>query len=263
MRRLHVSKSKKSPSDIKEKARLYFEENCSLNEIAKQYNTYGKRIERELKAAGYQLRSKADAQRIRLAEGKVAHPTAGKELSDETKVKISNKMHDSWKSISEDERERRREVARDNFDKRTDKEEFIKQGFEHIKATSKDGSKLEKYIADRLNDAGYYTLVHQKHIVQDEKMHIDIMLPKNNIALEIDGPSHYSDIWGAESLSKTQARDSKKNGLLLGDGYHVIRLRAPSSVSDYFMRNSSDLILKQIESLADEVTPQISTIKLD
>lgn len=242
-------KKAEPPKDIKDKARMYFDENMSVSEIAKHYGTYAKQIERELKRAGYELRGRDEAQRIRLETGKAEHPTKGKELSEETKIKISDKLHDAWQNFSEEEIERRRELARENLNNRSDKMSMTKKGQEAIKKAAISGSILEKYIADGLNEEGYYVLVHQKHTIQNEKMHIDILLPEDAIAIEIDGPAHHSELWERSDLSKIQARDASKDGLLVLNGYNVIRVKQDQTLSNYFKRKCLTSVIETIQKI--------------
>lgn len=235
------------PDDIKEKARMYFDENMSISEIAKHYNTYPKQIERELKRGGYELRNRSSAQKIRLDMGKAPHPTEGKEMSEETKIKISDKLHEAWKNFSDEEIERRRELARENLNNRPDKDRMTKLGQEAIKKAAIDGSALEKYIAQGLNNEGFYTLVHQKHIIQNKKMHLDILLPKDGIAIEIDGPAHHSELWEEHDVAKVKARDSSKDGLLLLNGYNVIRVKQDQTISNHFKRNCLKKVLETVQ----------------
>ncbi len=246
--------------NLEEKVRMYFEEKKSLSEIALVFDTNPKQIGRELKRAGYTLRSRSDAQRQRLNSGKAEHPTKGKNLSESTKRRISDSLHESWEGLSEEERNRRKDVAREIFNNRPDKDEVIQAGFKAINKAAKEGSIFEKYLADLLNEKGYYVLIHQKHDIEDSKMHLDILLPKESIAIEVDGPSHYADVWGKESLEKSQERDAKKNGLLIAGGYSVIRVKQPSSISQFFLRDAGQRVLEALEKINSNKSPEIISI---
>lgn len=250
------SRKKAAPPDIKEKADLYFNQNMSVSEIAAKYNTYPKQIERELKRGGYELRTRGEAQKIRLDSGKAPHPTEGKEMSEETKIKISEGLHESWSNISDEEMERRRQMSRDFMNSRPDKDEVVKKGQEAIKKAAVEGSILEKYVADALNMEGYYVLVHQKHVIQDRKMHLDLLLPNERIAIEIDGPAHHEELWKDSDLGEIQSRDAKKNGLLMLNGYNIIRVKQDQGLSDYFKRKVTTEVLATIKTIIANPRPE-------
>ena len=52
-----------------------YHDNKSTYEIAKNLNTYPKKIERILKKNGCKLRSKSEAQKSALKHGRATHPT--------------------------------------------------------------------------------------------------------------------------------------------------------------------------------------------
>ena len=79
-------------------------------------------------------------------------------------------------------------------------------------------------------------------------MHIDIFLPEFNIAIEVDGPFHFKNIFGEEELVRVIQRDYVKNWLLLSAGYFVIRAQFPKSyVSDGVLRDFSKKMLDLIQ----------------
>lgn len=247
-------------ADLEKKVDMYFNQELSLSEIAKKYNMHPKQVQRELIRAGHTLRNRSTAQKNRLASGKAEHPTEGKQLSEETKIKISEAVYEAWKDLDPAEVERRRQVSKDNYEKRDDKEEFSKAGMKAIKETSVDGSKFEKFMADQLNIAGYFVLVHQKHVIQNASMHLDILMPDQGIAIEIDGPSHYSNVWSDEDLARVKTKDKKKNGLLVANGYSIIRVKIPSNPSKRFMRVTTEAVLNTIQDIIINKTCKLHNI---
>ena len=65
----------------------YYEDKKSWKEIAELLGTYPNRVRRDATKLGIESRTKSDAQKIALSEGKAEHPTAGKKQSEETKMK--------------------------------------------------------------------------------------------------------------------------------------------------------------------------------
>jgi very-short-patch-repair endonuclease len=52
-----------------------------------------------------------------------------------------------------------------------------------------------------------------------------LFLPELDIAIEVDGPSHYEPVWGTDSLNRNIKYDQKKTGLILGKGLVLIRIK--------------------------------------
>lgn len=242
-----MSKKKIIP-DIDKKKKLY-DSGMSLSEIAKKFDTYAKKIERELKSSGHVLRGRSEAQKVRLDTGKAEHPTKGKNLSDETKIKISDGVAGKWKNLSEKERAARAKDAKKRWDKKPDKDAFIQQGLEAIKKTSVEGSKFEKHISDLLVSEGFQVYTHEKHQIANKNMHLDIFLPTEGIAIEVDGPAHYKELYGDDTLSRTQKTDDMKNSLLLDKDISVIRVAQPSNVSQHFMRTYGDKVVRLVKDI--------------
>lgn len=240
---------KEKPKDIEEKIRLYQECNMSAAEIAERFDTYAKKIQRELKAAGCPLRGRSEAQKIRLSEGKAEHPTQGKEVSQDTKNKISDAMAEKWNSLTPEQRAVRSEMSKVQWDKREDKEAFIQAGLDAVRKASVEGSKFEKYLSDALLDQGYKVYLHEKHQVDNEKMHLDLFLPNESIAIEVDGPAHYKQLYKEVSLADVKDRDRKKNLYLTSKNIDIIRVSQPSSVSDHFMRTQSARVILKVEEI--------------
>jgi very-short-patch-repair endonuclease len=51
------------------------------------------------------------------------------------------------------------------------------------------------------------------------------MIPSINVAIEIDGPSHFLPVWGDNALQRNQKYDKKKEGLMIGKGLTLIRIQ--------------------------------------
>jgi very-short-patch-repair endonuclease len=63
-------------------------------------------------------------------------------------------------------------------------------------------------------------------------LQIDLFLPTISLAIEIDGPSHFSPVWGEKSLNRNRNYDSKKEGLILGKGWSIIRVTQKKDYSE-------------------------------
>ena len=95
--------------------KLYVDQKQSFGEIAKEYKTYPNKVRRDAIKYGISIRSKSDAQKNVLQQGKANHPTKGKKRSEEEKNKISLGMHQSWNELSDKERNKRKMQSKKNW----------------------------------------------------------------------------------------------------------------------------------------------------
>lgn len=199
----------------------------SSYELAKELDTYSNKVRRALKYLGVEMRGYSEAQKTALETGRATNPTEGKELSDEVKAKISEGRAKAWSKISDEERERLSQISKDQWERMTDEEknDLRQKALLALRETFTKGSKAERFVLNALTDAGFTPVFHTKDIIQSQSLEIDIFLPEIKTAIEIDGPSHFLPIWGEEKLEKQQRSDSSKQGLILKEGYAIIRVR--------------------------------------
>jgi len=236
-----------SDNDLK---RLYLEEHKSFQEIAEKYNTYPNRVRRDAIKIGIPIRSKSEAQKLALETGKHKHPTKGTTRSEETKEKIGSSVMNSWESLEESELKRRKELAKNNWDNLSEEEKQLRfeKANEAVRVSSKLGSKLEKYLLENLVTNNYRTIPHKEQILSNTKLHIDLFLPELNIAVEVDGPSHFLPVWGEEALKRNQEYDNKKTGLLIGKGINLIRIKQQK---DFSKSRAKIIFGRLMEAIAD------------
>lgn len=244
---------------------MYLKQNLSTHIIAEKYGTYHQKIVRYLKKWGVPLKTRSDAQKIALASGRFEHPTKGKQREDSVKAKISNKMASNWSALSEEEREKRVEKARENWDNLTDeqKKSLHEEAHKAIRVSAKIGSKLERYVYQKLSMLGYSVVFHKTELIPNNKLEIDLYIPAKKLAIEIDGPSHFNPIWGEKKLLQTMTADMSKGGLLNANGYHLLRVKqASKSVSQFQSKKVLDAIVAEIQKITDSTPPQFITIEV-
>lgn len=207
--------------------KMYNKEDMSTYQIAEIMDTYPNKVRRTLKKHGYDLKSKSSAQSNALKSGRREHPTKGKARTLAEKVKISSGLSSYWEEMSEVERDRRSEQARDRWNGMTEeqKESMKQKRVQAIQKSAREGSKLEKFLEERLNDSGYSVRMHQI-IIPAENLEIDLYIPDLKTIIEVDGPSHFLPIWGEDKLQKQINADLRKSGALLSKGYAVIRVKS-------------------------------------
>ena len=129
-------------------------------------------------------------------------------MSDKEKARRVKQAKNNWKNMSSEQRE----VMRS-------------KGIAAIRAAAKEGSKMEKWVKDRLEEAGFFVRMHVL-IIPAENLEIDLYIPELKTIIEVDGPSHFLPIWGEDKLQKQVNADLRKSGSLLSKGYAVIRLKS-------------------------------------
>ena len=206
---------------------LYTKGKKNISEIAKEMNTYPNNIRRILIKENIQLDSKSEAQKKSYNNGTTKIPTAGKKRTKEEKLKISKGLQKTWSNISEEEYKHRVDGAKKRWNKMSEKEkqEMHVSAIKAIQKAGKEGSKLEKFIKYELTKAGYEIEIHKKNLLPNENLEIDMYFPKLKAIIEIDGPSHFLPIWGAEKLQKQIKADEVKTGLILSRGFIIIRVK--------------------------------------
>lgn len=224
----------------------------STYDIAKEQNTYSNKICRALKRFGIPLRDKSEALKEALASGRKIHPTAGKELDIATKAKISRKKAESWSKLDKKTRKERTDKLLADYNKlsKTTKNRIKDKRQENLLKASQHGSKIEKYFLDHLIANEFRVQFHRKGLIPNSNLEIDLFLPDDRVAIEIDGVTHFDPIYGHKDLSRVQHADSTKTGLLLSRGFVVIRIKLLINhirqfhIEDAFLKTME--ILKQV-----------------
>ena len=134
-----------------------------------------------------------------------------------------------------------------------DKRRMYEAAGEGIRRAAKEGSNLEKFFVSYLTDQGFDVIFHKQGVITNEKLEVDIFLPSLKTVIEIDGPSHFLPIWGEDKLKQVMSADSRKSGMLLANGYVVIRVK-------YLVKKLSN---KRRNDLANNVLALLKEIKQD
>jgi very-short-patch-repair endonuclease len=231
--------------------KLYTQEKKSFAQIAADVGTYANKIRRDAAKFNIDIRDKSEAQKNALKKGNIEHPTKGKKRSEKTKEKIGKSVMNSWESLSETEIQQRKLKAKQNWESMDDdkKNEILQLANEAVRNSSKTGSKLEKFVLNKLLSGGYQVDFHKEHNLLNTKLQIDLFIPKLNTAIEIDGPSHFLPVWGEEALNRNVKYDNKKTGLLLGKGCVIIRVKQTKDFSPSRAKQISDQILDTLKNI--------------
>jgi len=203
-----------------------YSENESTYSIAKQLNTYPKKIERILKKNNVPMRSKSESQKIALEMGRCEHPTKGKARTENEKVKISEGVYTNWQNKTDEEREKISEGAQKRWSEIPEekKRQMMEAAGRALHKTCSEGSKAERYLYSKMKKEGLDVILHKKGLIQGN-FEIDLFLPEIKTIIEIDGPQHFLPLFGEQKLKEVIKLDSVKNGLLLKQGYCIIRIK--------------------------------------
>jgi very-short-patch-repair endonuclease len=198
----------------------------SFKDIADKVGTYANKLRRDAVKYNIPIRSKSEAQKNALSSGKTKHPTQGKQRSEEVKNKIGRSVMNAWEELDDEDLKKRKLKAKQNWEKlnEDEKEYRLNQANLAVRESSKTGSKLEKHLLNRLLSDGYSVDFHKEQYLLNTKLQIDLFLPDLNIAIEVDGPSHFEPVWGNDALNRNKKYDNKKTGLILGKGLVLIRV---------------------------------------
>lgn len=239
----------------------YIDKSFSFADIAKKFDTYANKIRRDARKFEIPIRSKSDAQKNALNTGKHKHPTKGMSRDISTKTKIGLSVLNSWASLSSKDLQDRKQKSKLQWEQKTEEE---KNNIRHsanqaVRSASKTGSKLEKFLYNLLLQDGYRVEFHKEQMLSNTKLHIDMFLPNMNIAIEVDGPSHFKPVWGEDALQKNQKYDQKKTGLLVGKGIKVIRVKQTKDFS-----RSRGLIVygRLIEAIKEVENNKVTNIEI-
>lgn len=236
-----------------------YDDNKSIHQIAEYFDTYTNKIRRLLIKNGKEIRGHSEAQKIAMESGRASHPTKGKKRSEDVKSKIAKGVHKHWSEMDDDEYEKRVKAGKDNWEAMTeyDREKLKKLASEGMRKAAKEGSKIEKFVKKYLTDMGYVVIFHQKNLIPSEKLEVDLYIPELKTVIEIDGPSHFLPIWGEESLKKHIKSDAQKSGLVLANGYCMLRVKnIQKNISNIQMKNVAEQILKKLKEISNKFPPK-------
>lgn len=229
----------------------YWNKGMSWIEISKELKTYPNKIRREAKRLNIASRDKSSAQKVALDSGRATHPTKGKSVDEETRIKISESQGAVWDSLSEEERLVRSQIGKRSWDKKTEQEkrELIKKGGDAIRRASKNGSKLERFLLEELSRRKYRVQFHKEHWLKNQNLETDLFIEDLRTVIEVDGPSHFSPVWGEGNLAKNVKSDMEKTGLILDQGLVLIRIKQSQRISQRYLRN----VLKDLLKVLSEI----------
>jgi very-short-patch-repair endonuclease len=208
---------------------LYVEEGLSMRAMSKQLKVPLATLSRFMKKVGINSRTKAEAQKNYLKNND--HQMKGRRHTAETKKQISSSLGEFWDNLSDDERDavkrkigaawRRKWAAMTEQARRLMMEDLSSKA----KEVQGKGSRLERFIAEELRKRGYTVEERSTNYTAGKSFEVDLALPAERIAIEVDGPTHFLPIHGEDQLAKQQGRDNRKDMMINAIGFNVLRVR--------------------------------------
>ena len=236
----------------------YITKQKSTYEIAQELSTYPNKIRRALKSLGVDLRTKSQAQTVAISTGRHEHPTKGKQRTESEKVAISNGMSTFWDNMDDEERDRRSELSKYQWEQMSEQEKdnLRRAAAEAVRKASKEGSKIEKFVYEGVTKAGDETIFHKRGLLVNDRLEVDLFLPVLRTAIEIDGPAHFLPIWGEANLQRHIRADAQKAGLLINRGFAIIRVKnLIKNLSAKNMRDVLNSIIVELKKIEEEFPP--------
>lgn len=233
-----------------ELCRKYQEDNKSTVELAEEYGLSPPTISKILKRHDVNIRTRSERQKLALQTGR--HPSLPREWNKERRKKQSEKMRQVYHSLPEEKKELHRNKAKEAYEKRSeeDRKRLVRLGSESSIRATRIGSKAERYLAGALRKLGYNVKIHEGRVFYGEKLQIDILIPGMKVCIEVDGPTHYSEIFGKERLDNQRAADNRKNGLVMDHGFVMIRVRNDlQNFTEYF----GDRMVKKVVEVLKQI----------
>lgn len=226
----------------------------SFGDIANESGTYANKVRRDAIKFKINIRSKSEAQQNVLKLGKADHPTKGKQRSEDIKAKIGNSVMKSWEDLDDNTIQKRKNKARENWNKLSEdvKTNILHEANTAVRKASKVGSKLEHHLLNNLVKDGFKVDFHKEQNLLNTKLQIDLFLPKMNVAIEVDGVSHFEPVWGEDSLKRNKKYDNKKTGLILGKGMVLIRIIQKKDYS----KSRGEYMYQELKNVLDNIKTQ-------
>lgn len=231
--------------------RFYQDDGLSLRKVSQTIGVSLATLSRFMKKYGIKTRDKASAQKNFLKTND--HQMQGRTHTAETKKKISHGLGDFWDGLTDEEAEavkskigaawKRKWEGMSNNERQTMMEDLASKA----KASQGDGSRLERYIAEQLRQRGYVVEERSTNYTAGKDFEVDIALPKQMIAIEVDGPTHFMPIHGEKALEKQQERDKRKDDLVMSTGYNVLRIRDNNGSLSQLRIDRIEQAFKEIE----------------
>ncbi len=230
----------------------YVENEKSTVAIAKATGTYPEQVRRALKKHNIPVRSRSKASRTFYKNGGV-NARKGYEFTEEEKERASITAKEFW--LSEESEDARKKIAKASKKywktvPKSEKKKIVERLHQACREASQKGSKAQLTLAAILAEKyDYYVQTGVVQIAGLGDLEVDIALPHEGIAIEVDGITHFEDVYSDDRFERAQEADQRKNDQLTGVGWSVIRVQLHC---ERFSRGSCLLAAEQLHEMINE-----------
>jgi hypothetical protein len=206
----------------------YVQQQKSTVEISKMTETYPEQVRRALKKYNIPVRSRSKASR-NFYENGGENARKGYKFTEQEKEVASLIAKEFW--LSGDSSEARKKISKSSkkmWENVSDEEkkEIVARLHQACRLASINGSKTQIHIAELLqNKYGYEVLTGVTQLVGIGNLEVDIALPAKSIVIEVDGITHFDDVYSDNRFERAQEHDARKNNILNQAGWSVIRVQ--------------------------------------
>jgi very-short-patch-repair endonuclease len=206
----------------------YVKDKKSTVAIAKMIGGYPEQVNRALKKFGLPIRSKSKASRNFYKQGG-ENSRKGYQFTEEEKDKASIVAKDYWLSdASADAKAKISKSSQAMWNDKTDQEkaEAVARLHAGCRVASQQGSRAQKKIAEILRTKyGYATMEGVTELAGIGNLEVDIALPQDGLIIEVDGITHFKQVYSDNRYERAQEHDKRKNDIMTGAGWSVIRVQ--------------------------------------
>lgn len=226
---------------------LYHNQSMSLRGIAKHLGVSVTTVVKYMKLHNIATRDQSEAQHVVLAKN--GHPMLGKTHSAVTKKRISQSLGDFWDNLTDSERIEYKKLVGSGWKKKwesmspEDRSKTLTRLNNANRSQQGNGSRFERFLAAELRQRGHLVEERTHNYMPSAKFEVDVALPRHRVMIEVDGPTHFIDLYESDSLERQKRRDGEKNRYLTNAGFKVLRIRD----------NNGPLSQRRIELINDAI----------
>lgn len=209
-------------------------------DIANILRTYKERVRLALTKLGIPRRNTFEKQQLNVKKGKIKPPTKGRHRTEKEKYNIALGTMIGCTNMSDEAKAAKREFCRKRWNNFTQeyKLHIRKLASQGLNKTTRNGSKIEKFLRQNLLKSGNIVEYHVVYDFDDKNYKIDIVLPEFLLAIDIVSP---------QFLNKKPPIDNTY--ILMKNGFNIVRLMMHKHVSNIRMQ----LTLKYIQELMHNI----------
>ena len=209
-----------------------------------------RKYDRICKTVGFIQPNRAEMIKAKYDSGDTKPARLGQTLSKETCEKISSGIHENWvKNPNGRQLAREKTKERWNNLSKSERDDLLRRAGDGIRKASKEGSKLEHLLAAALQEHGFVNIQHKTGVLPNQDLEFDLYIREIATIIEVDGPTHYNPIWGADRLAKQQRSDAEKAGMAINYKFNFIRLKQTRNLTKFYVKELTDKLIEAVKNI--------------